>query len=168
MLTLSIEEIGSMKNPLVHSSRTPGFLAFSLGLVALVFCCLSSYGGDQQQNDAETGNDNTLPVAPQTAEEVAQEILRIQTDMGGSIVETSPVFDSADSIPPISPAPRIPPASQSDVLKRIGSLRNAAWQLDSTAHKLEIHDLYDQADALRELATSLRQDARQLKAGISI
>lgn len=43
------------------------------------------------------------------------------------------------------------------------ALRTAGLQLDLMAHRLELLDLYDQADATRQLAQQFREDARQLK-----
>lgn len=50
---------------------------------------------------------------------------------------------------------------------KVVSLREAAWQLETTAHRLENIDLYEQADALREVANRLRRDARKMKQHIA-
>ena len=154
-----------MMTALQPLSRFSGLFAFSLGLIILVASWHASYGADQNKRKAkpeETASD----LSPQSAEEVAQEILRIQADMGGSIVETSPVLNPSAPIPYIPPSPPAPAVSNSAVKKQVATLRNAAWQLDSTAHKLEMEDLYVQADTLRKLATSLRHDARQLRQAV--
>jgi hypothetical protein len=87
---------------------------------------------------------------------VAREILEIQNDLGGSIVgdlsQESPLAAAEFSewhLPP----PETP----------VDELRDTAWRLDASAHRLECLDLYGQADALRELANQLRQDARDMK-----
>jgi hypothetical protein len=68
------------------------------------------------------------------------------------------------------PAPPLPrPLAQSPHHWRpllespVAVLRETAWQLDQSAHRLETLDLYDQADALRETANRLRRDAREMK-----
>ena len=64
-------------------------------------------------------------------------------------------LDSAQPVnaQPVNPQP----------VNKVAELREAAWQLDTTAHRLEKMDLYEQADALREVATRLRRDARLMK-----
>lgn len=46
---------------------------------------------------------------------------------------------------------------------KVHSLRQAAWQLDGTAHRLEELELYEQSDALRDVADRLRRDARKIR-----
>lgn len=48
---------------------------------------------------------------------------------------------------------------------KVHSLRQAAWQLDGTAHRLEELELYEQSDALRDVADRLRRDARKIRQG---
>ena len=91
-----------------------------------------------------------------SAAEVAREILEIQNQLGGSIVKASVMEDSWFTL---SPAPT-PLASAP---APVAALREAAWQVVAAAHRLEIVDLYSQADALRELASQLRHDARNMK-----
>jgi hypothetical protein len=96
---------------------------------------------------------------PAPAEAVAREILEIQNELGGSIV--SDLFQ--ESPPAAAEAAQwcpAPPEAQRDATWH---LRDTAWRLDASAHQLECLDLYGQADALRELATRLRQDARDIK-----
>ncbi len=90
------------------------------------------------------------------AEEVAREVLRLQQQMGGSVVTDRPNLQGWNS-PPSPVTPKTVP------INKIDELREAAWQLDTTAHRLENLDLYDQADALRDLANRLRRDAREMK-----
>jgi|GEM_PF-4983320 len=58
----------------------------------------------------------------------------------------------------------VPHAAITRTLPRVTALREAAWQLETTAHRLENMELYGQADALRGVATRLRHDARKMKA----
>ena len=114
-------------------SRRTAIVAMFLGLVVAVFTVVA------EQPEAS---------APSvSAEEVAREILEIQNQLGGSIVK--------------SLAP--PPASLVSSLEPVAALREAAWQVTAAAHRLELVDLYRQADALRELASQLRFDARRMK-----
>ncbi len=111
------------------------------------------------------------------AEEVAREVLRLQQQMGGSVVKNRAELQGWDYAPrtpdsleappwPISP-PRVEQINASKPIDKpvdkVGELREAAWQLDTTAHRLEKLDLYDQADALRGVASRLRHDARKMK-----
>ncbi|MCH8839168.1 MAG: hypothetical protein IH831_00540 [Planctomycetes bacterium] len=89
-----------------------------------------------------------------SAAEVAREILEIQNQLGGSIVKASVMEDSWFTLTP-APTPL--------VSAPVAALREAAWQVVAAAHRLEIVDLYSQADALRELASQLRHDARNMK-----
>lgn len=86
-----------------------------------------------------------------SSEEVAREILEIQNQLGGSIVKSLAEENSW-----LAPTPS--PASAP-----VAALREAAWQVTAAAHRLELVDLYRQADAMRELASQLRQDARNMK-----
>jgi hypothetical protein len=89
---------------------------------------------------------------------VAEELRRIQRDLGGSAVETFPSLREDRGRPlrlrgvvsgPAAPSPQA-----------VDALREAAAQLDTTANRLERLELYRQADALREQAHRLRLDAR--------
>lgn len=93
------------------------------------------------------------PPAPPT--EVAREIAKIQQQLGGSIVKGSNLESLA--------APEPAGASLTYSPSTVSAIREAAWQLDKSAHNLESLDLYHQADALRELATQFRQEARICK-----
>ena len=91
---------------------------------------------------------------------IADEILQIQKELGGSIVEqkfgehmTGSV--GSDLVP--SAAMGVPPT------REVTALRDAAWEMDGAAHRLEGVDLYEQADALRSLSEKFRQDARRLR-----
>lgn len=95
-------------------------------------------------------------LAPMPAEEVAREVLRLQQQMGGSVVTDRPNLQDLIH----SPGPVMP---TKDPINKVDELREAAWQLDTTAHRLEKLDLYDQADALRDVANRLRHDARKMK-----
>ncbi len=111
-----------------------------LGLVVAVFAVVA----EQPEASAPSAS----------AEEVAREILEIQNQLGGSIVKASAMADSW-----LSPSP----ASLASASVQVTALREAAWQLAAAAHRLELVDLYSQADSLRELASQLRHDARNMK-----
>lgn len=49
--------------------------------------------------------------------------------------------------------------------QRANSLRQASWQLEQTAHLLEMQTMYDRADALWDLSARLRRDAREIESG---
>ncbi len=109
------------------------------------------------------------PAGELSPEEVAREVLRLQEEMGGSIVTD---LDAA-------PGWNEPPRAQ---LRRTGwdqprtttrrgatpmavnILRETARQLEQSAHQLESLDLYQQADSLREMANRVRGNARKLRA----
>jgi hypothetical protein len=99
-----------------------------------------------------------------TPEEVAREVLRLQEEMGGSIVSdwnAAPVE--------VGPTQRAiyQPQVEQPTAPAIRILRESARQLEQSAHQLESLDLYPQADALREMAQKLRLDARKLRAETS-
>lgn len=114
------------------------------------------------------------PAAEISPEEVAREVLRLQEEMGGSIVTD---LDAAPgwNVPPRAqlrrtgwdqPRPSLPRGHQRDMTPTaVNILRETARQLEQSAHQLESLDLYPQADALREMADKLRHDARKLRAG---
>lgn len=129
-----------MKKRLKQPRRLTAFLAMLLVLVFAVFTVVA----EQNQELATDAS----------AEEVVREILEIQSQLGGSIVKASAEANNRSLPPRQSPA-----ASQA----KVEELREAAWCLSGAAHRLECVDLYDQADAIRELATRLRGAARQMK-----
>ncbi len=114
-------------------------------------------------------------MTPARAAEVAREVLRLQQQMGGSVVRNRTGLQSWDNSSwPVTPneAPLFSPHDDLDArrqtlpersVNKVSELREAAWQLDTTAHRLESLDLYDQADALRDVAHRLRHDAREMK-----
>lgn len=95
------------------------------------------------------------PVTTPDAKVVAQEILRLQEDMGGSIVSRW----EPRAFPPPAEAGSPRQAFNSPVI----ALRETAWQLEQSAYVLESLDLYEQADAVRDTADRLRRDAREMK-----
>ncbi|TWU28281.1 hypothetical protein [Bythopirellula polymerisocia] len=109
------------------------------------------------------------PASSQDAVNVALELLRIQEELGGSIVSDfaepaqghAPVWNP----PPVSSTPPARPHSSwvPRTLSPVEALRQTSWQLEQSAHLLESLDLYDQADAVRETAAVLRSDAREIK-----
>ena len=114
------------------------------------------------------------PAAELSPKEVAREVLRLQEEMGGSIVtdlDTAPGWneppraqlrrtgwDRPRTAPPLGGRRDTTPTA-------VNILRETARQLEQSAHQLESLDLYSQADALREMADRLRHDARKLRAG---
>ncbi len=103
------------------------------------------------------------------AVEVAREVLRLQEELGGSIVSDlgmpDPTAPTRWTPPPAPPSLLRPP--QPNWVPRqptpIDVLRETAWRMEQSAHLLESLDLYDQADAVRATASRLRQDARFMK-----
>jgi hypothetical protein len=91
---------------------------------------------------------------------VAEELRRIQRDMGGPVVDQFPSLKE-------EPTRTNDARSKIDVPMRhmVESLRTAATQLDDIANRLERLELYRQADSLREQAQRLRLDARRLAGG---
>lgn len=130
-----------------HSVRTVGFTITLLLALLVIAGRMSSLAEGEEQ---------------QAVDEIAREIAKIQQDLGGSIVEKQ--FDVEDA-QTISSAQRAVVASRSAQSgDPVLVLRESAWKLDAAAHRLESLDLYSQADAVRDLAEKLRQDARQLRA----
>jgi hypothetical protein len=104
---------------------------------------------------------DTSPVTP-TPADVAREVIKLQEELGGSI--TRHLSEPRQLQPPLPrPMAQSPhnwrPVAESPVVV----LRETAWQLEQAAHRLELLDLYDQADAVRETAAILREEARWRK-----
>ncbi|QEG34498.1 hypothetical protein [Bythopirellula goksoeyrii] len=107
------------------------------------------------------------------AEEVAREVLRLQEELGGSIVSDFSAPEPPKSRPwaPPPTAPPVPtyhlhqPSWTARQSTPVDALRETAWRMEQSAYLLESLDLYSQADALRTTATRLRQDARKIKSG---
>jgi len=118
------------------------------------------------------------PTKPDPTENIAREILQLQQQLGGSIVRDREQLRGwpqpvAHEWPPASfqapslQAPSPPFAPRMMTLRsKIVQLREAAMQLDTTAYRLENLDLYDQADALRDVASRFRRDARAMKQSV--
>jgi hypothetical protein len=131
-------------------SRRTAIVAMFLGLGVAVFTVVA------EQHEASAPSAST---AEASTAEVAREILEIQNQLGGSIVKSLVEEDSRPLVGGNSwLAPTPSPASAP-----VAALREAAWQVVVAAHRLELADLYSQADALRELASQLRHDARNMK-----
>ncbi len=162
--------------------RKPSFFAVLFFMVAcLDVACLGLAPGVLRAEVFvdETPGENNRPAAvasdlePVPAEEIAREVLRLQQQMGGSVVENRTElqgWDHAPRTPDLQEAPPWPTRpSRNDSIEanrpihKVIELREAAWQLDTTAHRLENLDLYEQADALRDVASRLRRDARKMK-----
>lgn len=171
----------------------------------VVFCLALHFG--VQSSRADKQERSILDPAPlptavasdraePTATDVAREVLRLQQQLGGSVVDArTRLKDIPSSSDRYVPTPRDPvpprmrhapdttlltwPEEQAMVTDReslvaqgprrqlphskVGLLRETALLLDTRAHHLEELDLYEQADALREVAARLRRDARTLK-----
>ena len=125
--------------------------------IAVLFSALVS-SGSRSAAEPETPQQDT--------QEVAREIMKIQQDLGGSIVELpSAELDNAQQPASHPISTELDAAASSN--DSVTALREASLQLDLVAHRLELLDLYSQADATRELAQRLREDARQLKRAAS-
>ncbi len=74
----------------------------------------------------------------------------------------APLPPSTAPIPEVSPYTPGPAAPKDTETTPLAVLRSTARQLDVTANQLEELSLYEQADALREVAQKLRVDARSL------
>lgn len=89
---------------------------------------------------------------------VAEELRRIQRDLGGSAVEAFPSLrEERGHVIRMRGAASGPAGPSREAVE---ALREAASQLDTTANRLERLELYAQADALRAQAQRLRLDAR--------
>ncbi|MDZ4658258.1 MAG: hypothetical protein SH868_11830 [Bythopirellula sp.] len=132
-------------------------------LLFLLLVCSARVWANEAENPIATERVAAIaadvPPVP-TPQDVAREVLRLQEEMGGSIVsdfQPEPAWNAPPTPPPVPHPWR--PAVSSPVL----ALRETAWQLEQSAHLLESLDLYSQADALRETADRLHKDARKLK-----
>lgn len=163
-------------------------------VVLLLLAAVSGLGFDRitrHLHAKETTSDAMVTDAPRdtvvasdlTAEEMAREILKLQEQLGGSIVPNmeipsqeppqwqnqlnSPVGNAliTDQEPWPTSRAELPTRHGQSVMerKRIEVLRESAFNLDRMAHELEQLELYGQADSVRETGHRLRQDARQLK-----
>ena len=143
-------------------ARQFDFLA-ALGLCAL--CSATVWADDVPPTPAHryaaiATDDSTTP----TPAEVAREVVKLQEELGGSITRQFgeiPPWAPGQPYPPAQPPHRWPPTPKS----RVAVLREVSWQLEQSAHLLETLDLYDQADAVRQTAAKLREDAREIRAG---
>lgn len=153
------------------SRRSSGTIVIvaSLGLLA----ALSVWSGDNRPGaqfspllDSASAGPSLLPAMPA---DVAREVMKIQQQLGGSIVqEAFSSFDLPDGPSTIIRATAEMPlptssrhtSASNTTRSQTGLLRDSAWELDRLAHQFEIVEMYDQADALRSMATKLREDAR--------
>ncbi len=132
-------------------------------LLVLMLVCSARVWADEAENPitpkrvAVIATDAPSVPAPQ---DVAREVLRLQEEMGGSIVSDFQP-EAAWNGPPTPPP--VPHPWRGALSSPVLALRETAWQLEQSAHLLESLDLYSQADALRETADKLRKDARKLK-----
>ncbi|MEM8945062.1 MAG: hypothetical protein AAGD11_07755 [Planctomycetota bacterium] len=111
-----------------------------------------------------------------TPRQLAQEIKMLQQQMGGSVVESTlpPHWENPSSTsqalitdqPPNGNWSTYPAPHRADFdhqRRHVDELREVAFHLDSMAHRLEKLDLYENADALRQVANRIRHDARRIK-----
>jgi hypothetical protein len=133
----------------------------------LLVLCSAVVGADEpsQPEPAKVAAVATdSPVTPMSppAQDVAREVLRLQEELGGSITK------DFGELPPQAPSQPVPPQYHPHRVQGqrspVATLREVVWQLEQSAHLLELLDLYDQADALRNTANRLRLDARAMKA----
>ncbi|MEX0936924.1 MAG: hypothetical protein WDZ59_03615 [Pirellulales bacterium] len=142
------------------------------------------------------GDDNhPRPASQESADDVADQILQLRKQVGGSNLDTLDAFsplptgdeENPDALRQTPEAPdvfrnhirhlhesagtsqryaadgpveAVAPASRTG---RVKALRDAALLIDRAAHRLECVDEYEQADALRRSADSLRHEARNLR-----
>lgn len=119
---------------------------------------------------------NTPTAVPrgEAVDQVANEILQLRQSIGSAWREDA----IAESVPPAESTVRemvrtallaqaraaaeasLPIRSHSDYGQQ-AALREAAHQLDLTAHLLECRELYPQADDVRDMADRFRRDARE-------
>jgi hypothetical protein len=101
----------------------------------------------------ESGDEPALP----------PHLQRIQQELGGPAVNR---FPSLSTKPERSPSRLQSVAASRNVQRQaVETLRDAAWQLDVAANRLERLELYGLADRLREQAQQLRLDARHMITG---
>lgn len=136
----------------------------------LLTVCLSLFGiasvwadtTEPNEPQVESAVVTDAPAAsPLSSQDVAREVLRLQEEMGGSIVNnwnTAPVQVEPTQRAIYQPQVELPAAPA------IRILRESARQLEQSAHQLESLDLYQEADMLREMATRARDHARKLRA----
>lgn len=104
------------------------------------------------------------PAVP-SPEAVAREVIRLQEELGGSIAAQFGRVPMLEKVPGKDRLWHVRedigdrPQQESPVV----ALRAVSWQLEKSAHRLELLDLYDQADALREAAAMIREEARLRK-----
>ena len=162
----------------VHAGRMVRIIAnaFVIQLIA-VHSVSAEVIVDDEPRQLQRSSAVASDIAPVSVEDVAREVLQLQQQMGGSVVEDRPQLqgwgpNSGPVTPREAPARSAYPPLGAAVSNRaafpghaikVDELREAAWQLDTTAHRLEKLDLYDQADALRSVASRLRRDAREMK-----
>jgi hypothetical protein len=156
--------------------QRPICFAMAAGLLML------AAGGTVAEAPTEHDNSTISDVEKPSRESVARELLEIRRRLGGSIVSDREVLQDIPPLPSVDqaeitdlPAAVVPfvssiPGSQGraklmdPAVGTVNLLRDAAWQLDQSAEKLERSELYKQADALRNLAQQFRLDARAIRA----
>lgn len=149
--------------------EVPLALALIMPLTRLAHSATPQATSPERRDPAAAFVSDQPPGGTPEAVEVAREVLRLQEELGGSIVSDLGMPEPTAPTPwTLSHAlPSLPQPPQPNWVPRqptpVDVLRETAWQLEQSAHLLESLDLYAQADALRTTATQLRQDARKLK-----
>jgi len=168
-----------------------GLSLLLISVTALGGAVMSFRYSGAEQVDHETVNSETAfpesstplesnpTVSDVEAKEVARQVLKLQEQLGGSIIGQSQMLSKRNTqtlskwnrvAMPV--APKVPTKQPNSFVEsgrlhsaqhEVAALRKAAWQLDTASHRLEQLNLYPQADALRRLAMRLRNDARGLK-----
>jgi len=134
---------------------------WSPGVWYLVGCLLLSLVVSIGYSFAESDDTESLEEDEQLNQAV-QEIIQIQQELGGSIVDL-PTTSSIDPHEPSSAAHR-QRLDDDEISERVEALRHVARDLDERSYELEGLDLYPQADAVRDVAHNLRMAARELRA----
>jgi hypothetical protein len=132
-------------------------LCLSLASIATVWADTNEPAEPPVESTVVTDDPRPPEVSPA---EVAREVLRLQEEMGGSIVtdwNTAPTQVDPTQRAIYQPNIELPAAPAVQIL------RESARQLEQSAHQLESLDLYQQADLLRDMAAKLIKESRRLK-----
>jgi hypothetical protein len=109
-------------------------------------------------------------VRAEEAPQLPREVREIQRTLGGPAVDQFPslqpieqgMWPNWSSTPYRAVTPAVAMATDDRLRTQINSLRETAAQLDGSANRLEALELYQQADALRNVAQRLRMEARSM------
>jgi hypothetical protein len=90
---------------------------------------------------------------------LSPDLERIQQSLGGSVVDRFSTLRADAEKPRTALEEKLAEARKHEAIK---ALRQAAFELDGAANRLEGLELYQQADSLRDQAQQLRLDARRM------